>query len=414
MIRKEFYDADDLVLTKDKVGKDPLYTGENWKKNELETFDELIHSGEDGYLKAMEGGVIPWNEDTRYNIDPGQHYADWWGRNFKFPELDIISVKNALVYLGNRFIIDGNIHFISEVRDSENRLIPEGMSRMEYGYCVRKDTADQMRRQAVVMKGTYLYLGLIILHYGHFIIESLNKSWPVLRFKIDFDKVIPMLDPGGPDITAGVLRRNKPYMVQCFQRLGIPLKKTMFIHHPIVVERLLLPTPSFRIGDPGEYIHPMQKQVWAMLNRGNAKCMNRKIYLSRRLFKVKEGPRRPLENEKDVEKLFAQNGFEVVYPEKTRFKKQLKLYAATTSMGGLAGSNILNCAFMPDGGQVISIRPLSEDMTPKFVHSISMINNLRMNYYFANSPDIRYDSPESWRVDLEDLRSFLQSLKSNK
>jgi len=402
------------MLTHEKVGIDPLYTSNDWKKHESGSFDELIHSGEDGYLKVMDGGSIPWNEDTRCNIDPGQFYGHWWGKDFTFPELDIISVKDALVYPGNRFTIDGNMHFISEVRDAGNRLVPEGMSRMENGYCVRKETADQMRQQAVVMKGTFLYLGRIILHYGHFIIESLNKTWPVLKFNIDLDEVMPMLDPGGPGITAGVLRRNKPYMDQCFKRLGIPLKKAMFIHQPMIVENLLVPTPSIRIHEPGEYIHPIQKQVWSMLNSGNVKSMNRQIYLSRRLFKVREGPRRPLENEKEVEKLFGANGFEIIYPEKIKFKKQLKLYASSTSMGGLAGSNILNCAFLPDGGQVISIRPVTNAMTPKLEHSIGMIKNLKMNYYFANSSNIRFDSQESWRVDLEDLRYFIQSLKSNK
>jgi capsular polysaccharide biosynthesis protein len=413
MKKPDLYNIDNLERIQDIVGNDLSDTSNEWRRHEARSFEELTHLGTDGHLKVIQSGTIPWDDGTLCNIDPWHLYSHWWGKESAFPELNIFSIQDALVYPGNRFNIDGNLHFISEVRDSSNRLVPEGMSRMEYGYCVRKEKADQIRQKAIVIKGTYLYLGRIIHHYGHFIVESLNKTWPVLKFDIDFNKVIPMLDPGGPGITAGVLSRNEPYIAGSFQRLGIPLKKARFIYQPMIVERLLVPTPSVRIHEPCEYVHPIQKEVWSMLNRENAGHGNRKIYLSRRKFKVREGKRRPLENEKEVEKLFAVHGFEIVNPEKTSFRKQLGLYGSATSLGGLAGSNVLNCAFMPDGGQVITIRPLSSAMTPRLEHTIGLIKKLKMIYYYANSPDIAFDSTESWSVDLKDLEAFLNRIGKN-
>lgn len=88
MRRNEFYNVDSLILTHEKVGIDPLYTSNDWKKHESGSFDELIHSGEDGYLKVMDGGSIPWDYTPCYECHDTK--AGTFNRHDQEPENELL------------------------------------------------------------------------------------------------------------------------------------------------------------------------------------------------------------------------------------------------------------------------------------------------------------------------------------
>jgi capsular polysaccharide biosynthesis protein len=107
-----------------------------------------------------------------------------------------------------------------------------------------------------------------------------------------------------------------------------------------------------------------------------------------------------------VEKLFSAQGFEVIFPEQIPFDEQLKIYSEAAVIAGQLGSNLLNAAFAADGVKLVGIGPRS------FRHPTLMmlaeVKHLESFIFLSPDDHIRFDSRESWKVDIDELAAFLR------
>jgi hypothetical protein len=80
---------------------------------------------------------------------------------------------------------------------------------------------------------------------------------------------------------------------------------------------------------------------------------NKKIYVSRSRYR---GEEKRVDNEDVLERLFEQNGFQIVYPEEIQtFKEQFELFNSCSVLAGLTGSGLTNLILMPKNQVVIEI-----------------------------------------------------------
>jgi len=177
----------------------------------------------------------------------------------------------------------------------------------------------------------YIYGGPVIPHFGHWLLSSICRYWPLIR------------------------RRTRPFKIVCHasnrpaEWFGVQYIKTIlnalelsaddfFVpESPVIFERLEIPYPSFieqhaahrAYGDLCRFIGD---KIIAQNNDNRNKSP---IYISK--TKLKHGVSR-LKNEIVLESFFEDAGFQIIYPESLSFVEQLNIFNSETPIIGMAGS----------------------------------------------------------------------------
>lgn len=121
-----------------------------------------------------------------------------------------------------------------------------------------------------------------------------------------------------------------------------------FLHENINSKNFIaINGPSLDGGIPMLYDYLVEKYAFV------PKRLNKKIYISRSKYITEE---KRIDNEDAIEKLFKDNGFEIVYPEQIEsFKEQFELFNSCAIIAGLTGSGLTNLLLMPKNQIVIEI-----------------------------------------------------------
>lgn len=123
------------------------------------------------------------------------------------------------------------------------------------------------------------------------------------------------------------------------------------------------------------YIHPESiKKIRNALpvedvNNGDRK----KIFISR-----SKAPSRDIKNGKEVEKKFAEAGYEIVLCEDLSVKKQISLFSSASVIAGAHGAGFTNMIWAPEGCKIIEVF----DMNHMNYCYASMASKLGFNYDF--------------------------------
>jgi hypothetical protein len=219
----------------------------------------------------------------------------------------------------------------------------------------------------VTLKGRSIYLGHYTGHYGHFLLETLSRFWHLLSPEQvkQYDHFVfhPFLhDTPNP-------RTFSPAKI-CLDAFGIATEKVSFISNSTIFERIDVPAPMFEINHKAD---PVMAKVYEKLKRYSLKLNTSslgliqrlkgwpqqgdlKIYISRRKAKGYH----PIENDRDVEGVFASHGFKIFHPEKWGFEKQIAIFDRASVLAGTEGSAMHNSVFMRSGTHLLTIG------TPRF------------------------------------------------
>lgn len=255
------------------------------------------------------------------------------------------------------------------------------------------------------LTGSYLYLdNEHDDHYGHITVEIISKLWA-------WDEAIQRW----PDlrVLAGASKGQvSPVLLKLLEMYGIPAARVTPLTAPAQVERLICPTQLYHIG---RYASPRLMETWDKLTRaGQTEMSNlgRKIFLSRT-----DGLDRGCRNQKDVEDIFAEAGYDIVLPEKFSLNEQITLLSKATAIGGFAGSAMLNAIYSRPNTPKTVIA--SETFNAGNDYIISTLKGGLFNYIFCPSEiqhpkngwsEKAFMSPYSFDLarDAELLRSLIQ------
>ena len=219
-----------------------------------------------------------------------------------------------------------------------------------------------------VINGPCYYMGFLIPHYGHFILETLTRFWWALENDIDENTKFIFYLHGHPDDgdPTDEEMQNKifdGYWSDYLSALGIHEDNFIAISGPTLVENVLIPQCAVSLSDdwaPDCFVAREAATVWHYLNNNMAKSngtaqSDEKIYLSR--GKVENPFRaRRITNEDDIEHLLRSKGYSVYYPEdfSSEFEKQHMLSNCRELVAPM-GSGLLSSVFMPPKGRTISL-----------------------------------------------------------
>ena len=187
---------------------------------------------------------------------------------------------------------------------------------------------------------TFIYGGYIRLdHYGIFLIESITRLW-YLHKNLDY----PVICHG---INQRTSLKTQP-IDKFFELLGFDKKRFLHFEKPVVIEKVIVPYPSFSVHQQGFEVHKLMTTnatLRLFSDQGKAKAPKQTaqpLYFSRRL--LSKG-RRNIINEYQLEQELKSKGVAVYYPEKLSLVQQINLINKHEIIMGTMGSALYNILF---------------------------------------------------------------------
>ena len=170
-----------------------------------------------------------------------------------------------------------------------------------------------------------VYLGWYFGHFGHFLLESLARTW-----------ILSDLDPA----TKVVFHRERPVAPtgitrQMLDLLGIPPERILLPETQTRLRRVIVPEPLYEISVAAhERMPEPYRRITAAVGARDAPAAQ-PVYFSRRLLPSRQ---RPIIGEFELEEVCRENGFLVVHPEMMTLVDQIRLVNRHQDIFTSAGS----------------------------------------------------------------------------
>lgn len=182
------------------------------------------------------------------------------------------------------------------------------------------------------LKGEVVYLGWFFTHFGHFLMESLTRTW----FLDQVDPSVKVVfhrktgaEPAG--ITSTILAA-----------FGIPPERIVFLERPTRLRRVIVPEPLYELSYGAHEWMPRPFREVAARIVGDSSRLDQPVYLSRRLL---PSGRRQIVGEFELEEALRENGFRIAHPETMTFSDQVRLVNQHSQILTSAGSASYNVFF---------------------------------------------------------------------
>ncbi|NNE53768.1 MAG: FkbM family methyltransferase [Sulfitobacter sp.] len=242
--------------------------------------------------------------------------------------------------------------------DKQNFVQQAGVLRADGSYCekgalwrngrILTEEPEKPQGRLPTRKGTWLWGGVLWMHFGHFIVESSSRLWALEHLKKEIDGILFV--PKRP--------RNGSEVAQ-FQQDFVSLLGTdveiACAAEPERVERLIVPGQGFGLGNmiegTDEYREMMTSRFAAEIKPDG----NDKLYISRSKLPAGRGN---LIGEPELEKRLESLGYTIYHPEKHDIRHQIATYKAANKVIAAEGSalHLLGMVADPEADIAIIVR----------------------------------------------------------
>jgi len=207
-----------------------------------------------------------------------------------------------------------------------------------------------------------LYGGMILNHYGHFIIEGLARAHAFQRFaSLPIVFTLPYADISQ---ASGL----PAYIKAMFELLGIAQERIILVQETTSFKKLVIPKVGMRWWDFLDAGHQQAMAAQVKLSFGADYPLQKhgSIYLSRsKLGTSHDG--NVICGEAEFENYLRTQGFTVVYPETLTVKEQVRLFCSARNAVGFVGSGfhtLLLCADAPE--KIVYLNRKKAAVNPQF------------------------------------------------
>lgn len=238
-------------------------------------------------------------------------------------EPHMVELENGLIAVGRDFC----------VFDSDGNVVPDT------AHAGHPLPGKKTYKNPAYYDGAAIFCGGDrFFHFGHFLVEGLERVWPVLDKKYKNAKLVFVTSH---DSMPG-------YAVEFLAMLGVGQERVILLNKSTRFRKLYVPARASRFQ---QYTSAMQNKVYqAIANSVPRKSHGDKIYLSRgRMGKL------AIFGEGRVQRIFEKNGFKIVYPETLSIAEQVQMASGAKCIAGIAGTALHLCVFMPPHGRVIQL-----------------------------------------------------------
>ncbi len=186
---------------------------------------------------------------------------------------------------------------------------------------------------------TYIYLGEVHNHFGHFLLSTLSRLWQI-RTLPEHLKIV---------INAGAsLRIYRDHVKKLFEAFGVDVQRMWSPERPLKIRNLIMPCASF---EERNFVHSTFAKTYNAagdhITRGVNLSIpgNGPIYLSK--SKMTAGVRK-IVNESPIEERLVAAGYTIVYPETLPVSEQVAIWRLGRPIVAFNGSSLHTSAFSPN------------------------------------------------------------------
>ncbi len=231
--------------------------------------------------------------------------------------------------------------------------------------------------------GKYIYGGLMIDHFGHFLFSAFSRFW--LGSFEDLSKYkIVCHGHGTPDGWFSHI-----YIRDIFEHLGLTMQNFIVLKRPTIFSEIVIPSPSF---EEHNFAHRAFSQ-WGnnagdWITRSHARPLtSQPVWISK--TKLESGVQR-CANEIELEEILITAGFEIVHPQHMHIIEQIFLFRSHRYITGFIGSAFHASILAPPSSRIIGLS--IGDVVNNNYTLIDKVND-NISRYFTVEGD--FQSPQS-------------------
>lgn len=194
-------------------------------------------------------------------------------------------------------------------------------------------------------KGTWIWGGLLWMHFGHFLVESTARLWALDNLDTPIDGILfaPKRPRNGSEVHA-------------FQHEFVKLMGTdvpvVCLDAPTRVERLIVPGQGFGLGTMIEGTQNYRTAIARNFAQDIKAKGTDKLYISRSKLPAGRGN---LIGEAELEEHLAKQGYTIFHPEKHDLTAQIETYKAARHIIAAEGSALHLLALVAQADQEVAI-----------------------------------------------------------
>lgn len=177
-------------------------------------------------------------------------------------------------------------------------------------------------------KGTWLWGGVLWMHFGHFLVESVARSWALEHLDEEIDGIlfVPKRPRNGDEVL--------DYQKMLFDAMG-HTGQIACAAEPERVERLIVPGQGFGLGSLIRGTDPFRAAIAARFGKDIKADGPEKLYISRSLLPSGRGN---LIGETELEAHLEAEGYTIYHPQKHDVRHQIATYKAAKQVIAAEGS----------------------------------------------------------------------------
>jgi len=206
----------------------------------------------------------------------------------------------------------------------------------------------------------FFFIGEINPHYGHFLLESTTRLWPLLHWRHGFSGNLLYLGP--PAIVA-----KKTFIRQVFASHSLDDKDFTAYPAPCKLKNVFIPAPAFEIRLRAHRLFSETLRHSGGCLAGDLDTLNNSnltpLYLSK--SKLNSGVS-CITNETAIETALSRVGVDILHPETLGLTDQIRELASRKYLLGSVGSALHTLLFCP-GGKIISGVSLGEKINANYI-----------------------------------------------
>lgn len=267
------------------------------------------------------------------------------------------------------------------------------------------------------LPGTYYHLDSPFdTHFGHVTTEVVSRLWGWAEAKRRHPDLKVLLLHWRHEYDWYTPGRTPPKLPgRFFEAYGIAPEDIVWTDRPVTVDGLIGATPMWHQTEPF-YVHPELEETWERLAHGftggdpDSGPVHERVFVSRGA-----GARfRPCRNQPEVERLFADHGFEIIYPEDHPLPEQVRIFRKARVVAGFGGSGMFNMMYARHLQRLIVLN--HEEYWAKNEHMFSSVLGNEQHYFWSGA-DLGPDDAEKeevfrsgWEFDFDRNRDELGAL----
>lgn len=323
-----------------------------------------------------------------------------------YPEIYISELDNVNIIGANYIIFDENNYCIYDLplKDNENKFDLRCNNTV---YIDKNNTCINYNEPIETIDEGIMLIGACSFNFSHFHTEVLSKL--CLINKIDEYKDVPLLIDEICLMTPHFLEELE--MLNKNGRKIIPIKKYCCYNIKKLIYISDLAIYPFEIKE-GYYLRNKDCVMDDLCINPLHENFSTKNNIFRKLFISRRNTFNPrLENQDNVEQIFLENGYEIIYPELMSFQDKLKLFSEAKFIAGAYGAGFTNILFANKNAKIICIQPKAIEWP--WISNIAGI--IGQQCYFLDA-ELSKDTPyryyqNTFKLDEEALKKFFKFIK---